>query len=351
MNIGVLLVNLGTPAAAEKSAVYRYLIEFLTDGRVIDFSWLRRQLLVRGLIVPARYRASTAAYKHIWGEDGSPLLVYGRRLQDKLQQALGDDYVVALAMRYQRPSIDEALATLEGRGLRQLIIVPLFPQYASATTGSVHQAVMQHLQHWNVIPELTFIGSYATHPAFIAAFAEQIGNCHPADYDHVVFSFHGLPERHIHKASRRGCCLQPDCCRTLSLDNGDCYAAQCYATARALAATLSFAPERYSVSFQSRLGKERWLEPYTLDTLHLLLRQGHRRLLVASPAFVADCLETLYEIGIEYADDFKAKGGEALALVPSLNDTPQWIDALHTLVQERSLLTLPSRSYTVQKNS
>jgi ferrochelatase len=281
-------------------------------------------------------------------EEGSPLLVYGKRLEKQLQTALGSDYTVALAMRYQQPALQKVLSDLSQLSLKQLVVIPLFPQYASATTGSVHQAVMSQLQAWNMIPELSFINNYATHPAFIAAFADRLRQHHPASYDHIVFSFHGLPERHIRKADRQGSCLQSDCCRRLSCVNANCYSAQCHATARAIAAAVRLDPHSYTVCFQSRLGKEPWLTPYTSDVLHRLAQNGVKRLLVLSPAFVADCLETIGEIGIEYAEEFTKNGGEVLDLVPSLNDSPLWVEALRQLVLERTVLTVASQSNTLQ---
>jgi ferrochelatase len=337
MTVGILLVNLGTPQTPEAASVYRYLIEFLTDSRVIDLPWLQKQLLVRGLIVPRRYKASAAAYRCIWQEEGSPLLIYGRRVEEKLQAALGDDYKVVLAMRYQTPSLEEGLAQLAASSLRQLIIIPLFPQYASATTGSVHEAVMRQLQKWQVIPEVTFVNSYATHPKLIEAFVERIQSYDLASYDHLLFSFHGLPERQIRKIDQHGHCLQTGCCQVLSCHNANCYRAQCYATARAIVNRLALTQEQYTVCFQSRLGSEPWLQPYTSEVLPRLCREGRKRLLVVCPAFVADCLETIYEISVEYAAEFKREGGESLDLVPGLNESAAFIDTLKTLVQARTL--------------
>jgi ferrochelatase len=211
---GVLLVNLGTPNSPSPKDVYRYLIEFLTDGRVIDTSWLYRQLLVRGVIVPIRYRQSAKYYKEIWTPEGSPLKVYGYRVRDRLQESLGDNYAVELAMRYQSPSIEDSLKRLMKNSINRLIILPLFPQYASATTGSVHQRVMEIISKWNVIPETVLIDHYADHPGMIRAFCEVAKPYNPADYDHVLLSFHGLPARQLVKADGKGHCLRcKDCCK------------------------------------------------------------------------------------------------------------------------------------------
>lgn len=331
---GVILINLGTPNTPTFSDVYRYLIEFLLDERVLDIPWLQRQLLVRGAIVPLRCRQSTSFYKKIWMKEGSPLKVYGQRIKEALQQLLGEDFVVELAMRYQQPSIPSVLKQMQKQSLQQLIIIPLFPQYASATTGSVHQKVMEEVKNWQVIPQLTFIDHFATHPAFIRAFAAQAASFSLNDYDHLLFSFHGLPQRQLKKANPHGCCLKTvDCCQSLSEKNASCYGAQCYATAKALAAELKLAPEQFSISFQSRLGKDPWIQPYTSDVLAQLVKAGKKRVLVFCPSFVCDCLETIHEISVEYAHEFKSAGGECLDLVPGLNDSPAWIQALQEITQ------------------
>jgi len=334
---GVLLVNLGTPDSPNPSDVYRYLIEFLTDERVIEGSWLFRQLLVRGLIVPRRYRQSAKSYSEIWTPEGSPLKVYGYKVKDLLQQHLGESYAVELAMRYQSPSIPTALDSFQRKGCNRIIVIPLFPQYASATTGSVHQKVMETVSSWHAIPELIFMDSFAAHPAFIRAFSELASPFNLEEYDHILFSFHGLPEKQLVKADNSGnCCLKTkDCCHAFTEKNRQCYSAQCYATANAIVKSLELHPEKYSLSFQSRLGKEPWLQPYTSDVITKLAKAGKKRVLVFCPSFVCDCLETIHEIGVEYAAEFKHAGGESLDLVPGLNDHPQWIDALAEFVQTR----------------
>lgn len=328
---GVLLVNLGTPDTFAPRDVYRYLIEFLTDKRVIDMPWLWRQLLVRGAIVPKRYKQSAASYKQIWAPEGSPLKVYGYRVKEKLQEHLSDAYVVELAMRYRTPSIESTLKSLMQRGIRKILVLPLFPQYASATTGSIHQKVMEVVSQWENIPELSFIDHYANHPALIRAFCSVAKPYDLNLYDHILLSFHGLPEEQIIKADCSNRCLKTkDCCSQQSR----CYASQCYATARALATGLDLNPDRYSISFQSRLGKKPWLQPYTSNILASLAKQGKKRVLVFCPSFICDCLETIYEIGIEYGSEFKHAGGECLDLVPGLNDHPHWIEALAAIIRE-----------------
>lgn len=333
--IGILLVNLGTPDSPRPADVYRYLIEFLTDARVMDISWLMRQLLVRGVIVPFRYRQSAHSYQAIWTAQGSPLKLYGYRVRDRLQEKLGDRFYVALAMRYQNPSIEEALAQLTEARVDSIVVMPLFPHYASATTGSVHQKVMETVSQFEVIPEMVFISHYGSHPKLIEAFAESASGYDLKEYDHVLFSFHGLPQRQILKADRNGCCLKSsDCCHELSSKNQQCYSAQCYATANELATALQLQNGEYSIVFQSRLGKDPWLQPYFSEAIETLAHQGKKKILVFCPSFVCDCLETLYEIGVEYAAEFKKAGGERLDLVPGLNDHEKWVDALVDIIEE-----------------
>ena len=334
---GVLLVNLGTPNSPSNKDVFRYLIEFLTDRRVIDTSWLNRQLLVRGVIVPSRYRQSARFYRAIWTPQGSPLKVYGYQVKDLLQKKLGPNFSVELAMRYQTPSIEEGITRLIKQGVDRLVIFPLFPQYASATTGSVHEKVMEVLSKLETIPEVHFVNNYATHPALIRAFCAVAQPFALESYDHILLSFHGLPERHLLKADQNAHCLKTkDCCKNFSKKNSACYSAQCYATANALTEALGIPPERYSIAFQSRLGKDPWIQPYTSAVIDDLARQGKKNVLVFCPAFVCDCLETIHEIGIEYAEEFKHAGGTRLDLVPGLNADPAWIDALAEMISGKN---------------
>ncbi len=344
--IGVLLVNLGTPDSARFGAVRRYLNEFLTDGRVIDLPWLSRQLLVRGVIVPRRFMNSTRLYQQVWTDRGSPLLLHSQETRDQLQQALGEEFHVVLGMRYQNPSLSSALEELRDAYVNQLIVLPLFPQYASATTGSVHAKVMETIKDWMVIPHLTFVNNYCTDAGFINAFAEVGRSYAPHEYDHVLFSYHGLPERHLTKADSSGqlCLKQKNCCASWNNQNRYCYRAQCYATTRALAEALDL--KEYSICFQSRLGNDPWTQPYTEETIRQCAEKGMKHLLVFAPSFTCDCLETILEIGKEYAEVFKHAGGEELTLVRSLNTHPAWIDALKNLVQQYTYHPLPSAHYT-----
>lgn len=336
---GVFLINLGTPDSPEPRDVYRYLIEFLTDPRVIIAPWLKRQLLVRGLIVPLRYRQSAKAYQKIWTAEGSPLKVYGDRIRDRLQDRLGDEFKIVIGMRYQKPSIEDGLRELLNAQVERILVFPLFPQYASATTGSIHQKVMELVSGCEVIPEMLFMNQFATHPSLINAFCASAEPYKLNDYEHILFSFHGLPHQHLIRADRCGHCLKSeDCCKTLTSANQSCYSAQCYSTAHAIAKNLTLESNRFSVAFQSRLGKEPWLEPSTADVIKQLALNGKKKVLVFCPSFVCDCLETIYEIGIEYEELFKHHGGERLDLVPGLNDNVKWIDALEEIIQEKLLL-------------
>lgn len=337
MKTAVLLVNLGTPNAPNYKDVYRYLIEFLTDERVIDYSWLKRHLLVRGLIVPLRFRQSTKAYQKIWTNEGSPLLVFGNKVKSLLQNSLGDDFIVELAMRYQNPSLEYGLKKLLDKSVKQLIILPLFPQYASASTGSIYQKVMELLQNETTFPKITFINSFADHPALIDAFCHVARKQSLQEYDHYLFSFHGLPLRQIQKGDKYSHCFQSDnCCQKICQKNKDCYSAQCHLTANAIIQQLNLPKEKTSLAFQSRLGKEPWLQPFTLETIEGLAKQNKKKVLVFCPSFVCDCLETTYEISMEYAAEFKNLGGERLDLVQGLNDEPLWIEALKKLVIENT---------------
>ncbi|MHA6249766.1 ferrochelatase [Pontibacter sp. CAU 1760] len=331
--IGVLLVNLGTPDTPNTPDVRKYLREFLLDKRVIDIPAPARYALINGIIAPFRAPKSAKIYKQLWTERGSPLLYHGIDLKKKLQESLGDRYHVAFGMRYQSPSIKSALEELRAQSVERIIVLPLFPQYASASTGSVQDKVMELVKDWWVIPSISFISSFCDDPGFIKAFAEM-GKRHMAkdDYDFVVFSYHGVPERHILKGSDNGYCQLGACCNTYNKRNKYCYRASCYATSRLLAAELGLREDQYTVSFQSRLGKDPWLKPYTDVILQELPAKGIKKVLAYSPAFVADCLETTIEVGSEFKEMFLEAGGEKWQLVESLNSEPIWVEAVKEMV-------------------
>lgn len=333
---GLLLVNLGTPNSPSNADVYKYLIEFLLDKRVIDFPWLKRNILVRGIIVPLRYKNSAKTYREIWDKErGSPLMYHTQDLKNKVQEALQKNYHVEMAMRYQNPSIESALAILRAKQVSEIIVLPLFPQYSSACNGSVIQKVQEITNTWLSIPKLKYINHFYNNPLFINAFAENLASFGIDKYDHVLFSYHGLPARHLKNAdiTQAHCLQKSNCCDSITTVNHNCYKAQCYATTQLIAQKVSLDITQYSTSFQSRLGKEIWLEPYTIDVLPQLAKSGKKKILVLSPAFVADCLETLYEIKEEYLELFQKHGGVELQLVPSLNSNKTWVNAVCDIVE------------------
>jgi len=326
---GLLIVNLGTPDAPTRPAVYRYLKQFLLDPRVIDINPIARNLLVRGIIAPFRSGKSAKAYQELWTENGSPLKFYGENLVAQIRQLLGSEYVVELAMRYQNPSIESAIEKMMQAKVSKIKVFTLFPQYASATTGSVHEEVMRVLAKQQIIPAVEFVSAYPTWEPMIELFVKNAGKFDLSRYDHFLFSYHGLPQRQLRKADAFNHCLQkPDCCQTLTPVNQFCYSAQCYATTKAIAGQLNLKPAQYTVCFQSRLGRDPWTQPYTVQVIENLAKSGAKRLLVFCPAFTADCLETTIEIGEEYREDFLKWGGEQLDLVESLNDQPAWAAAV-----------------------
>jgi ferrochelatase len=334
---GVLLLNLGTPASPSVGDVRRYLREFLSDPRVIDINAVGRWMLLNLVILPLRPAKSARAYQSIWGlaGNGSPLLHHSLGLADGVREALGPGFVVELAMRYGAPSIASALAKLRAANPAKLVVAPLFPQYASSSTGSALDRVYELVRkEWNV-PAIATLPPFYDEPGFVRAFAE-IARRHLDAFrpDFVLFSYHGLPERQVRKSDPTGahCLASAGCCDAIGPANRYCYRAQCFATTRALAASLGLTPERHSVSFQSRLGRTPWIHPYTDVVLPALAKAGHRRLAVMCPAFVADCLETVEEIGIRAKEQWAALGGEDLLLVPSLNASPSWVDAVAKMV-------------------
>lgn len=332
---GVLMVNLGTPDSPNRKDVRRYLTQFLMDARVIDYPFLVRSLLVKGVIAPFRSGSSSKLYKELWTKEGSPLKVYGERLIKSVREQLGEDYVVELAMRYQNPSMESALKKLLQAQVSEIIVFPLFPQYASATTGSVHEEVMRLLTKEEAIPNVTLINSYYDYAPMIEVFVENAKQFNLEEYDHILFSYHGLPQRQLKKADACGnyCLKQENCCRTISAVNQFCYSAQCHATTQAIVNKLNLKEEQYTTCFQSRLGPEKWAQPYTSEIIETQSKKGAKKLLVFSPAFVADCLETIVEIGTEYQEEFEKMGGEHVDLVPSLNDNPKWISAVADLIR------------------
>jgi len=335
---GVLLINLGTPDSPGVSAVRRYLREFLSDPRVLDMPAPMRWLLLNLIILPFRPKKSAAAYAKVWTEQGSPLLIHTQALTDAVALKLRDDLHVRCAMRYGNPSIRLAIEELCELGCNRLTIVPLYPQYASSSTGSVLEEVYRICAtRWNV-PSLRVIPPFYNHPGFRdcleQTMRENLGD--PDRFDFFLMSFHGLPERHITKSdlSQGKHCLRAEsCCDRIETVNQNCYRAQSFASARDLARRLNIPEEKYSVAFQSRLGRTPWIKPYTDELLTNLPKRGVKRLAVLIPSFTADCLETLEEIQIRGRESFIEAGGEELVSIPCLNAHPAFVSFITKLVQ------------------
>lgn len=336
---GLLLINLGTPNSPKPEDVRPYLDEFLSDPRVLDMPAWRRWLVLHLLILPFRPKASGEAYEKIWTERGSPLLFHSQDLTRKVQDRLGEHVHVDLAMRYGRPSIPEVLARFRSVGIDRIVVFPLYPQYSSAATGSSIEKVLRHVAgEWNT-PYVHVVPPFYDHPAFLDACARLARPVlDEAAPERVIFSFHGLPERHCIKSDASGahCLKTPDCCEVIVDANRSCYRAQCFATARGLADLLGIPVEKRIVCFQSRLGRTPWIRPYTDEVVVGLAREGVKRAVILSPAFVADCLETIEELGIRAVASFRENGGQSLALVPAVNSTDAWADAVVTLSREAS---------------
>jgi len=341
--IGVLVVNVGTPDAPQTPEVRRYLRQFLGDPRVVDINPVGRWLLLNLIILPFRPAKSAEAYRVVWTDRGSPLLFHSQDMVDGLQEALGERYKVVLGMRYGNPSLGSALETLRKANVERIVVFPAFPQNASSSTGTALAEIYRQLRElWKPTP-ITSVPSFYDDPGFIDAFVARAHATAGDDPGHVLFSFHGLPERHMRKGDPTGghCLASPDCCATISEKNSDCYRAQCFATARLLAEALGLADGDWTVGFQSRLGRTPWIRPYTDEIIVELAQRKVERVTVMCPAFVADCLETLEEIGVRLAVDFKAAGGKSLQLVPSLNAEPAWIAAAADLVRRAAPVEAP----------
>jgi ferrochelatase len=319
--IGVLLVNLGTPESPSYGAIQRYLREFLGDRRVIDTSRLIWLPLLYGLILPFRPILTLRKYRKIWMPGGSPLAVYSARLTAKvatmLHSRLGDQVRVALGMTYGNPSIASAIKSLADQNVKRLLILPLYPQYCSSTTGSVFDRTSRVLQRWRWLPETRFVNDYHADGGYVDALTRSI-QAHWAqlgDRSHLLFSYHGIPAAYVQE--------------------GDPYQAQAEATTRLVVARLGLAEGDFTHCYQSRFGSVVWLQPYTVDSLKALARRGVRKLTVVSPSFAVDCLETLEEVAIEYRDQFLELGGDNLTLVPALNDDDSHAEALANIVQRQ----------------
>ncbi len=337
--IGILLVNLGTPNSPTPADVRRYLREFLSDPEVINIPALPRWLLLNLIILPFRPRRSAAAYQKIWTEDGSPLAFHSRVLRDQLAETTDSNTHVALGMRYGSPSIESALRELIEAGVGEIVALPLYPQFANATTGSTLTRIFEIARGISDCPAIRTLGPFYDDPAFIDASAE-VARPGLAAFraDHVVFSFHGLPEDQVQAQDVSGthCLVRENCCNEVSSHNRNCYRAHCFATARALARALDLEADAWSVAFQSRLGSKRWIEPDLVEHLPELRERGIKRVGIACPSFVADCLETLEEIGVRADAQWAELGGEALHCVPCVNSHPSWVRGVKQLIEGSS---------------
>jgi len=332
---GALLVNLGTPDSPEPADVRRYLAEFLSDPKVLTMPAPLRWLLLHGVILRIRPKKSAHAYAQIWQPEGSPLLIHGRALHDAVEKSLGGEIPVELAMRYGRPTVDEALRRLTDQGARRIVVLPLFPQYSEAATGSALEHVRRAATRSGSPIDLVEITSFHSEPGFIAASASAARPVFAEiEPQHVLLSFHGLPESQVRQ--NPGCLETPDCCDRPGPSFSVCYRAQCHATSRALMAALELDPAHCTVAFQSRVGLNKWIGPYTDEVLTALRDRGIQRLAVMCPAFVADCLETLEEIDIRLRAQWLAMGGEAFAVAPCVNAEPAWVEAVVRLIRRRA---------------
>jgi ferrochelatase len=337
--IGVLLINVGTPDDATPEAVGKYLRQFLMDGRVLDMPFMKRWLLVNRIIVPRRKYHSAEHYQEIWTEEGLPLLVHTRNFASALTTELSTsehEYVVEIGMRYGNPSIPSALSKLKSNNVKQIIAMPLYPQFTQSSFETAVAETKKRARQLGFNDELTFVAPFYDDRGFINASAHRV-----AEYlegytpDHILFSFHSVPTRHIKRLDTSGGCLaNPNCCSEIGASNQNCYRAQCFATARALARELGLSDDRYTACFQSQIGKDAWIGPLLEDLLRELPGRGVRIVGVFCPSFVSDCLETLEEIGIRGREEFKEAGGEELIFVPCLNSDPLWIKAAANLIRK-----------------
>jgi len=332
MNRGVLLVNLGSPGSTSVGDVRCYLNEFLMDARVIDSAWLLRRLIV-GLILITRPKQSAEAYHKIWTPEGSPLIVISQHVQIKLQERV--TLPVALAMRYQNPSIANAILGLAEQKIDEVLLIPLFPHYAMSSYETAVERVKEVAAKLAPHMLIKVQPPYGDSPDYIAALVASARNYLEGGYDHLLFSFHGIPERHLKNSdpTRRHCLAVPNCCEGTSPVHATCYRAQCLKTVAAFVKQAGVPAGKFSVSFQSRLGSDPWLKPYTDFELAELPKRGVRNLLVICPAFVSDCLETLEEIGIRGRETFRSAGGQEFTQIPCLNEHPRWIAALEKMIE------------------
>jgi len=329
--IGILLVNLGSPKSPTKKDVRKYLDEFLMDKNVIDIRWIFRSLLVQGIILNTRPKKSTEAYKKIWHPDGSPLIVISKQVKEKLAKIV--DYPVSLGMRYSEPSIETGIQELVDKGINEIILFPLYPQYSTSTTKTVIEKAEEIRQKKIPFLNIKYVNSFYNNDLYIKTLSDNIKAKLPKIFDKIIFSYHGVPNRHILKADSTKTCNLDNC--KIERDahyNKDCYLNHCYQTTLLVQERLNLPKGKIMVTFQSRLGKSAWIQPYTDATLKLLPSQGIKNIAVVCPAFVSDCLETLEEISIVGRENFMQAGGENFTYIPCLNNENSWINTLKELI-------------------
>ncbi|WP_142784406.1 ferrochelatase [Changchengzhania lutea] len=335
MKKGILLVNLGSPDSPESKDVKKYLGEFLMDERVIDVPLWARNLLVKGIILNTRPKASAKAYKKIWWEEGSPLIVLSERLQKKLQKQVEEP--VALAMRYGNMTIKKGLQELVDQGVDEVLLFPLYPQFAMATTETIVVLAEEIRQEHFPNIKIESVPAFYNKPDYIKVLSNSIkSHLDGKNYEHLLFSYHGVPERHIRKSdiTKSHCKIDGSCCKTPSKAHEFCYRHQCYEVTRLVAEHLQFKEGTFSTSFQSRLGFDPWLQPYTDRTIERLGKEGVKNMAIVTPAFVSDCLETLEEIAMEGQEIFHEMGGNQFTTVPCLNDDSDWVALLSKWIHE-----------------
>ena len=335
MNKAVLIINLGSPKNASVISVWKFLKEFLMDARVIDIPFLIRFFLVNFIIIPLRVFNSSREYKKMWNKFGySPIHKYTKSLSNKINAKLDKNYTCYYAMRYQQPSLENVLKEIYNNNHDELIILPLYPQYASASTGSTIEKCYKIISKWWNFPRVSVINHFCNNNDYINCIVSNTKKINYLNYDHILFSYHGLPDRHVDKTYiDQTLCEDHSCEDGLKNDNKFCYKAMCYETTNLIATKLNLEKSKYSITFQSRLNNK-WLKPFTDEVLEKLLKKNKKKILVLSPAFVSDCLETCIEIDETYKNDFIKSGGADLKLVPSLNDSDQWVNTVANIVMD-----------------
>ncbi|MDR6547390.1 MULTISPECIES: ferrochelatase [Chryseobacterium] len=331
---GILLINLGSPRSTAVEDVKEYLDEFLMDEKVIDYRWIFRALLVQGIILKTRPAKSAEAYKTVWTDEGSPLIVITEKIRKKLQKRI--DVPVEIGMRYAEPSIETGIRNLVEKGITEIVLFPLYPQYAMSTTETVIEKAEEIRKKKFPGVRINYVQPFYNRDLYTDCLAESIREKLPEDFDALLFSYHGVPERHIYKTDPTKTCNMNDCCyKDTNPSHSFCYRHQCFNTTDRVIRKLELSKDKVIVSFQSRLGKDKWIEPYTDHTLETIPQKGIKNLAIVCPAFVSDCLETLEEISVEGKEQFLEAGGEKFTYIPCLNDEDRWIEVIRILCEEQ----------------